>query len=191
MLVIRNGKGRPEVGFGLAWSRKQPRSGICECQSTRNGPLIDPWWLVGSCGTCGMAAFREAPTIGNLRLYYRGNGSIWALAVSVNEDNRPHDAKGQLGLWLEPTRDGTWLLGELAHGGCEQDGGPVRRLLDVVRGHRRVLSPVCEFVEALLSQNIMRSGCYHDGIPGVAGGATEPTQTPCGPFFRGHGRNYF
>ena len=23
---------------------------------------------------------------------------------------------------------------------------------------------------------------YHDGIPRVAGGATEPTQTPCGPF---------
>ena len=24
--------------------------------------------------------------------------------------------------------------------------------------------------------------CYHNGIPRVAGGATEPTQTPCGPF---------
>ena len=23
---------------------------------------------------------------------------------------------------------------------------------------------------------------YHDGIPGVAGGATEPAQTPRGPF---------
>ena len=36
-----------------------------------------------------------------------------------------------------------------------------------------------------------RAGGYRDGIPGVAGGATEPTQTPRGPFFRGHGQNYF
>ena len=27
-----------------------------------------------------------------------------------------------------------------------------------------------------------RAEGYHDGIPGVAGGATEPTQTPRGPF---------
>ena len=33
-----------------------------------------------------------------------------------------------------------------------------------------------------------RAEGYHDGIPGVAGGATEPTQTPRGPFFRGHGQ---
>jgi len=25
-------------------------------------------------------------------------------------------------------------------------------------------------------------GDYHDGIPGVAGGATEPAQAPRGPF---------
>ena len=32
---------------------------------------------------------------------------------------------------------------------------------------------------------------HHDGIPGVAGGATEPTQTPRGPVFRGRGQKYF
>ena len=70
MLVIRSGKGRPKVGFGLAQSRNKPRNGICECQSTRNGLLIDPRWLVGSCGTCGMAAFREAPAVAKSWLYY-------------------------------------------------------------------------------------------------------------------------
>ena len=31
----------------------------------------------------------------------------------------------------------------------------------------------------------------HDGILRVAGGATQPTQTPRGPFFRDYGQNYF
>ena len=38
MLVTCNGKGRPEVEFGLARARKEPHSGACRCPSTRNGP---------------------------------------------------------------------------------------------------------------------------------------------------------
>ena len=94
-----------------------------------------------------MAAFQEAPAMANLRLHCRGNSGILALAVAVNRDNREYDAEGQLRLRLKPTRDGTWPLSELAHGGCGEDGGPVHQLGHVLRGECQVLSPVCEFVE--------------------------------------------
>jgi hypothetical protein len=81
-----------------------------------------------------------------------------ALAVAVNRENREYDAEGQLRLRLKPTRDGTWPLSELAHGGCGEDGGPVRRLGRVLRGECRVLGPVGEVVEAVGGQNIMRTG---------------------------------
>ena len=69
MLVIRNGKGRPEVGFGLARARKQPRNGICRCPSTRNGPLIDPRCCNTSVAIAHVAAFAMAPAVAKSWLY--------------------------------------------------------------------------------------------------------------------------
>ena len=70
MLVIRNGKGRPEVGFGLARSRNKPRESISKCHSTRDGPLIDPRWLGDSAAFPHVAAFPMAPAEAESLLYY-------------------------------------------------------------------------------------------------------------------------
>ena len=70
MLVIRNGKGRPEVGFGLARSQNKPRESISKCYPTRNEPLIDPRWLGDSAAIPHVAAFPMAPAVAESLLYY-------------------------------------------------------------------------------------------------------------------------
>ena len=65
----RHAKGRPEVGFGLARSRNKPRESISKCHSTRDGPLIDPWWLGDSAAFPHVAAFPMAPAVAKSLVY--------------------------------------------------------------------------------------------------------------------------
>ena len=133
---------RPEVGFGLARSRKQPCSGICRCPSTRNGPLIDPRFV------CTLLA-------ANLSLYYGTNRRIWPLAVSLTQGNRPNDARELLDDMEEPAqnltshlKDGHWTArGRHASKVCGL--GLVARVYGTVWEEVRVLN------EVVKSQNIM------------------------------------
>jgi hypothetical protein len=148
----------------LAWSRRSATSSACHITYATCSQR-----MCAGCSMCVYADFQSAlsPISPSLR------SSCLRCSESMGERHWAHAwAQAVVGV-LQSSRH----LGR--HCRVKHQQPPIAAN-SVHRAHPHLDSAPSKHVEG-----------HHDGIPRVAGGATEPTQTPCGPFFRVHGQNYF